>query len=365
MILGNDKLENKIQIKNAGDNLGVEAGTNNGLIVVNQGMGYADTKALCIEITQEEIAKYRHEAAIEAEQRRDDLIKQVIEKLIAQGLSNQDSLAEFAKASMQFDYLEAQKSYMKAGTPELSAILSDLIVDRVKESSRTLLQITLGEAIQVAPKLIKSQMGSLALLFVVKRTQNLTVNSLDDFARVLKETIIPIFEAGVSKKASEYEHLVFTGCGQYLALRTRMASALKNAYPFLFMKGYLRKEIPSGSSGSSLIDDYPMIFEPCPDNTERFKIAVRSEKELNFFMKAWEVRQEDQGTLRNLLKNNSMNEDEIKERVITLVPEMREVFEYWDNKEISMLTLTSVGIVIGAQYSHMITGTKYDLSIWI
>ena len=40
-----DLLKRKPSIENSGDNYGVEAAANSGLIVVNQGMGYDNTKA--------------------------------------------------------------------------------------------------------------------------------------------------------------------------------------------------------------------------------------------------------------------------------------------------------------------------------
>lgn len=55
----------------------------------------------------------------------------------------------------------------------------------------------------------------------------------------------------------------------------------------------------------------------------------------------------------------------VQKLVVKLVPEMQDVFDYWANSGIALLTLTSVGIVIGAQYAKIITGQDYDLNIWI
>ncbi len=60
-----------------------------------------------------------------------------------------------------------------------------------------------------------------------------------------------------------------------------------------------------------------------------------------------------------------MSESEVQSLIVKLVPDMQEVFDYWRNSDISVLTLSSVGVVLGAQYAQMVTGEQYDLSTWI
>ncbi|MCQ4936718.1 MULTISPECIES: LPO_1073/Vpar_1526 family protein [Anaerotignum] len=60
-----------------------------------------------------------------------------------------------------------------------------------------------------------------------------------------------------------------------------------------------------------------------------------------------------------------MSGEEIKNKVIELLPPVKEVFEIWNNSSLKNLTLTTVGIVIGATYSKQIVGKEYDLNIWI
>ena len=119
-------------------------------------------------------------------------------------MNDTQALAEFRNPAMQFDYLEAQKAYIKAGTAELSELLSNILVKRISESSRSLLQISLGEAIQVAPKLIPSQIASLALAFIVKTYAAITVNSHATFAAFLRDTILPIFVVALAVKIRSF-----------------------------------------------------------------------------------------------------------------------------------------------------------------
>lgn len=365
MVFGNNIPSGKIQIENDGDNFGVEKGINSGTINVYQGLGYSDTKALCRDIVQDELAKYRRSAAEIAEQRRDEMIDLIIEKLSARGLTDQESLFEFANPAMQFDYLEAQKAYIKAGTPELAAILSDLLVERACESSRTLLQITLGESIQVAPKLIKSQLGSIALLFNISDTCMPSINTHDRFKAYLQDTILPIYNSGVSRKSSEFGHLVFAGCSQYLALRMNLPKQFTRVYSSLFMKGYVKEQLPNSSNGMNLQEHYPLLFDKCLNDEKKLQFTSRTEKELSKTMTLFGVCREDQSVMLDLYKKNIMSEKEAETLIVSLIPEMQDLLDYWKDNDISMQTLTSVGLVIGAQYSKMINGIGYDLNIWV
>lgn len=58
-------------------------------------------------------------------------------------------------------------------------------------------------------------------------------------------------------------------------------------------------------------------------------------------------------------------ENNLKEYIIGLVPEMDKVFDIWNNSELYCLDLTSVGMVIGNANMTFRIGVKHDLSIWI
>ena len=67
-----------------------------------------------------------------------------MQKLKEENMDDAQTLAEFRNPAMQFDYLEAQKAYIKAGTPELSELLSDILVKRISESSRKFITNFIG-----------------------------------------------------------------------------------------------------------------------------------------------------------------------------------------------------------------------------
>ena len=361
----NKLLSKFVNVENGGDNFGVEAGINNGLIVIKNGLSYSDTKAICQDVVRDELCKYKAESLTEAEQRNNDLFEMFAEKLSEKQMTDAQALVEFKNPAMQFDYFEAQKAYIKAGTPELAAILSDILVERVNESSRTLLQIALGESIQVAPKLIPSQMATLALAFVMKHTRRLTVNSHDTFVAFLCDTVLPIFRSDVSQKQSEFQHLNFTGCSQNAAIRNNLSELFLSTYAGLFMKGYLKDDLPNSETGVSLLEAYPQLFTKCLNDNQKWQVNAISSDSLKDTMDNQNINQADRDIIESLFEKNKMAARETEDLIISLVPDMCEVFDYWKNSHISILTLTSVGIVIGAQYAKLITKSEYNLSIWI
>lgn len=356
----------KATVENTGDNYGVEVANNTGKVtVVNHGLSYADTKALCLDVVYDELCKYKAEAKIEAEKRNEELFDCVISKLSELSMTDEQALTEFKNPAMQFDYIEAQKAYIKAGTPELASVLSDILVKRVNESSRTLLQIALGESIQVVPKLIVTQMATLALAFNLIHTVRPSVNNYDSLAEHLKTTVIPIFQSGVSRKESEFQHLNFTGCSQYIAVSRKLSKQMRTAYTGLFMKGFTREKVSKDENGVNLMDLYPHLFIKCLNNPELWQINAMTDEVLATSMNTANVSQTNQDILHKLFKENAMSDEETQTKIIAILPEMKDVFDYWANNTISRISLTSVGIVIGAQYSKLINGIDYDLSIWI
>lgn len=362
MKFGNDS---SVTVANNGENPGMIAGANYGSMTQNQyGLGYSDTKALCLDIVQDELSKYRAEALIEAQKRNDELFQNLVRKLDDKQMSDAQALAEFRKPAMQFDYFEAQKAYMKAGTPELAEMLSNIVVERISESSRSLLQIALGEAIQVAPKLIPSQMATLALIFVVKYTIHTSVHSRETFVTYLRNTIVPLFLSGVSQKGSEFQHLCFTGCCQELLLQDNLLHILKNTYAGIFLKGFNGQDIPKDDEGNYLGDLYLDLFVGhCDDDKIYFNATNRGD--LIKKLQARSAPQKHTDILLEMFDGNIMSDDDAQEFIETLVPEMKPVLEYWKNSNIENYSLSSVGIVIGAQYSHKIVGQNYNLKIWI
>lgn len=104
-------------------------GDNNEIIqaeVVNYGMNYTETKALCIDLIKQEISKLSIEAAEEARKREESLNNKLFELLQEIKVNDIEALNELKNPDMQYSFIEAQLANIRVGTEELEDILSNL-----------------------------------------------------------------------------------------------------------------------------------------------------------------------------------------------------------------------------------------------
>ena len=67
----------------------------------------------------------------------------------------------------------------------------------------------------------------------------------------------------------------------------------------------------------------------------------------------------------SLYNSNKMTANEVKNKIIEICPKMQAIFKYWQDALVSRITLSSVGIIIGAFAAENLTKNLFDLSIWI
>ena len=344
------------------ENNGNIIGNNNGVIFY--GMNYADVRNLCLDLIGEEINKAKQVALVEAQKRNDDLVSQILKKCANANIKPDDMMRAFVEPSLQLDFIEAEKAYIKYGTTELKDLLSHLIVKRIKEPNHNLLQIVLGEAIKTSPLLLPSQINCLGLKFILGHTRRLTVNSHSSFAEYLNSYVIPIYEHGVSEKESDFQHLIYARCATVSIASYSLENIFLNNYTGLFLKGFEEQSL-------ALIDNeksntlYPTLFTKCLNNNEKLQIDTINEESLNKSFKLLKVKESHKKYILSLFNSNKMNEQEVKNKIIEIAPKMESIFKYWQDTLISKLILSSVGIIIGAFAAENITNSILDLSIWI
>ena len=344
------------------ENKGVVVGKNNGKIY--NGMNYTDVKCLCLDLIKDEINKAKQTALEIAKQRNENLMEQVFEKISLLKITPDMLKKAFEDPSIQMDFLEAEKSYIKYGTDELCCLLSDILEKRIQENGHTLLQIALGESIKTAPLLLQTQMNTLALSFIITQTISLSVNSHERFKQYLKNAIIPIYNRGVSESNSEFQHLTYSRCATITAFSISIVSALGKTYSGLFSKGFTMENIPNVND-KSLYEKYPSLFTSCLNEPSKLQINSINDEKLTETLESLDIDDDDKEKFLSLAKLNKMTESEIKDKIIELCPEMEEIIKYWDKTSISNLNLSSVGIIIGALTAAKTTTLNYDLHLWI
>lgn len=323
------------------------------------GMDYKDTQALCLNLIKDELKLYKEEAEKIAKERDEHFLATFFQKLHDEKIDDQTIFREFKNPDMQYTYIEAQKAYIRIGTPELEIILSNLLVERAKENDRSLLQIALAEAITVVPMLLPEQLDILALCFRLRYSKSVIISNLNTFFVFLKSEVIPHVKK-IATKASLFQHLVYTKTGSLGIAGTPLESLFSGAYGGLFLSGYFLEDLDYFPS------KYPDLFSPCLHNPTKVQINSISLDELNKILNSRnDIPDDDKIFLQEHFTQNLLTEDEIKNYILSNMPDCESLFKFWNESDIKYLSLTSVGIVLGANRCRQISGNYFKLDRWI
>lgn len=325
----------------------------------NYGLDYINTKTLCTDLIKNELEIYRKEAEITAQKRELELLNKLFELLHTEKIDDDSVCEEFKNPDMQYTYVEAQKSYIRLGTQDLQTILSDLLVSRVKESRRTLLQIALSEAITVVPMLLPEQLDLLAICFRLRYTISNNINNFASFINYLHNNIMP-HVSDTPPKESLFQHMVYAKTGIIELASILLENIFAETYGGLFLNGYTQDEI------HDYYIKYPQYFTHCLQDNSKYQINAINLNNLNDRLEADNTLNDtDRNYFRKHFSSNLMTESQIKEYVLAKIPESNKLFELWNEAPLKQFSLTSVGIVLGASQSKKITGENFNMNIWI
>lgn len=322
------------------------------------GMDYQNTKSLCQDLIKNELEKYKSDAEQLAKERNEKFLSTLFEKLHKEKIDDNSMCEEFKNPDMQYTFFEAQKAYIRLGTPELENILSNLLVDRTKESNRTLLQIALAEAVNAVPMLLPSQLDILALCFLLRYTLNNKINNLPTFFNYLKAQIIPHVPDSIDKMSS-FQHLVYTKTASIDLGEISLENIFIETYGGLFLSGYSADELKDFPS------KYPQFFTQCIQDSTKIQINSIRKETLENQLSSENLPEEDKQFIREHFANNLMSPSAVKDFICSTDSSLEALFSQWNDTSLKHLTLTSVGIVLGANRSKQLSGTTFDMNIWI
>ena len=346
----------KKQIQKSGDNsVNVQAESLN----LHTGLSYADVKEIALDVFRENFLKMKKEAKEVAESRAEEITEKILQKIQEQ---NPEALHYARDPDFQFSFFTVQKEYARSGDKELGDLLVDILVDRTKVERRSILQIALNESLTVVPKLTMQQLSALSIIFILRYTRYLKMESLENLKFYINHRLAP-FIPNLPKSAANYQHLEYAGCGTIRTSQVALSQIFRDNYPGIFTRGFSNKqylkEMGSIPGMESILtecfhDNRLLQFNASDSEQLKEKISEYTDTDEFQFIKANEF------WLKNL-----MNDEEIKDYLTKVDVRMAILFDVWSNSPMMHMTLTSVGIAIGHAYCRVITGDSEDLSIWI
>lgn len=350
-------MNDKIQKQEAGDGSTNLQGQS---IVINQGISYHDAKEIALDVFKANYIELSKEATLTATNRAEKLTNDFLESLKEKHKESIDSLSEPA---MQMALFDAQKAYVATGDEGLEALLVDILVERATEDKRTIKQITLDESLKVAPKLTTEQFDALTVNFILSKTIIHAVVNVKTFTEYLNKYILP-FTKSITSDSSCFEHLEYTGCGSIMEASTfhPIEQLMKNNYQALFQKGFTKEEFENQVGVIENFSEVIMNHFALPD---KLQIRAINQNVLENLCTTHKIKDEDKTKLKIIFDNFSMNNQEIKDKIIEISPEMEKLFELWSSTSINKFKLTTVGIAIAQANLRSKQGIVLDLSIWV
>ena len=240
--------ENGKQIQKSGDDsINIQAKQ-----IIVRGLSVEDVKTIALDVFKSNFCVLKGIAKNIAEERAEEITNKFLAELMRR---NPDGLQSAEDPDVQYAIFTAQREYARTGDKELGDILVDILVDRTKQSNRSVLQIVLNESLQVAPKLTKNQLDALSIIFNFRYTVYLKMINLDALKHWLDYRISP-FLGSLTKSTTCYQHLAYAGCGIISIGSIKLEEIFKRTYPGLFMKGFPeseKTEIVSSNPSSAIM----------------------------------------------------------------------------------------------------------------
>lgn len=346
---------NKQAQKSGNGSLNIQAGHD---VEITSGLSYEDAKNIALDVFQANFYKLVGIAQETAKQRAEEITDKFLTELQKR---NPEGLKNAKDVDFQHSLFVVQKEYARTGDKDLGDILVDILVDRSKEDERSILQIVLNESLQIAPKLTPNQIATLTVIFTLRHTKFLRMDSLESLKDYIDHRISP-FVSSLSVHQALYQHLVYAGCGSISIGQTSIEKLFRATYPGLFSKGFSSEEIKE--LGHPINRMLP-LFAKSLHSEGLFQLPFLDEDILKQTAKKMDLTDPQVDKLLSLQNKYLMSEKELKEYLLVVHPCMKKLFDVWGSSPLKNTSLTSVGIAIGHANMRRVTGESADLAIWI
>lgn len=140
------------------------------------GMTAEEASNLAIKLFMDNFPKLQEEARKIAEERAEELCKNVIAKLERQGKKD---FSDFSDPDIQYILNKSHQEYARFGTDTLFDLLSELIINRINFNNDFYIKIILDEAVDIVKSLSEAHLNYLSLTFLCKQVKLQYINSVE------------------------------------------------------------------------------------------------------------------------------------------------------------------------------------------
>lgn len=323
----------------------------------NNGVSYSDVKDIAYDLFEANFVRLSKSAADIALKRSMEITEKAITKL------KKEFGDKFDKANdpnFQSCLYDIQVEYAKTGDDELGDLLLDALLQVCGENSRSLKGITFQESLKIIPKLTKTHVVTLSIIFFLRSCTQAGIRNYAMFGNFLDNLVKPLL-GEISTHPSCYQHLEFTGCVTFDNGQPSLASSFKNVFPELFQTGFDESVVGSLKLNNNMREEF---ISTCLVDNKKFSVWFLPDAGLNAKLNRLNIPIEVQKRVIHAYTMHRMSDEEVIKRCIEVRPYMSNLFDIWTSQGIKNLRLTTVGIAIGSQHFGKISQTKTDLSNW-
>ncbi|ELM3749152.1 LPO_1073/Vpar_1526 family protein [Aeromonas dhakensis] len=350
-------INDRIQRQEAGDN---STNYQAEKITVVQGISYRDARDIALDVYQKNFIKLSEHAAQVALGRAEEFIDDFLRKIQSK---NPVLLEQMSQPSIQNSLYCAQKQYAVTGDKELKSLLLDLVVQRCEQEERSIHQIVLDEAIELAPKLTVEQMDALTVNFIISNAMNHNIKSVSSLLFHIDNEIIPFLTA-LGENTSCYEHLTYLGAAtiEYTGSLPNMYEEYAKNYKAIFSKGN-----EFGDFETILVEDEKVkqLIMPCLQYSNLYQVAVLNDNKLDESCARLGISDEVKGKLLALINKSAMTIPEVKSWLLEQRPALKKLFDVWEKTRLHQMFLTTVGIALAQANFQRRTGIELALNSWV
>lgn len=343
------KIENKAE----------EVKTQIGQVNIQQGLTYSEAKDLVISVVDQKLISFKDEAKAIYDQRTDEF-----KKLLTDKIKNlpEEEIAKLKEPDTQLTLVEAAKISGRKQNEELRNLLANLVVSRIKNDKtgkEELKNIVYNEAISTINKLTVDQLKIITLCYLLRYTSYGGIISWDTFKIYLNTYIKPFL--GFKNTDAEFQHLEYAGCGSIGIGSWDLLNIYRHQYSFLFFNLVEKKEIDD----LKLTDDIKTVAVKLDTKEDKYFLRFKNKTDLKNYLKEKQVDDETTNKLTSIYEGHIKNNDEIKKKIEEETDIGKELTSILEKSALNHLSLTSVGIAIGASYFEQVVGEKIDINLWI
>lgn len=349
-----------LKIKTYIENNAEQVGTQIGQVNIQQGLSYTEAKDLIVSVIDQKMIAFKDEAKATFEQRTGDF-KQLLSEKIKD--LPEEEMGKLREPDTQIALLEAASISGRKSNDELRNLLANLVVSRIKNDKtgkEELKNIVYNEAISTVSKLTIDQLKVITLCYLLRYTSYSGITSWETFQGYLNTHVKPFI--GFKNSNAQFQHIEYAGCGSIGIGGWNLIEIYRQEYSFLFLNLIEKAKIED----LNLPEEIKVEILRLDITEDKYFVKMRNKTDLEKYLKDRGLKEEMVTQFLSLYERNIKNIDEVKKKIQDETDIGKELVDLWEGRaNISHLSLTSVGIAIGASYFEQTVGQKVDIDIWI